>query len=95
MEYEKIKEWLDLLVEDLKRDKEHADFNSQIFCSRGYDNNIPICGIGKIADIMKLSLNEEKEHGSEFGFNYRYSFEYAGVTFVGYECERLEKHVPV
>lgn len=89
MKYEEIKEWLDLLVEDLKRSREHANFNNQIYCCRGYDTTIPIVGIGMVADTIKLPLKEEAVKGA-FGFCYRYSFEYAGVTFASFTNERLE-----
>ena len=95
MEYEKMKEWLDLWVEDFKRIREHKNFNNQISCCIGYSDVITVTGIGMIADIMKIQLKEEQINNSEFGFNYEYSFEYAGATFVSYERERLEKHVPV
>ena len=75
MEYEKIKEWLDLLVEDFKRNNEHADFNSQIYTCHSRDAVHMCRGIEIVANVMGLELRrkdlpyEEYSHESYFIYN--------------------------
>lgn len=75
MEYEKIKEWLDLVSEDFRRTNEHARFNSQIRTCHERDDVHLYSGIEIIAEVMGLELRrrdlpyEEYSHESYFIYN--------------------------
>ena len=79
MEYEKIKEWLDLLVEDFKRTNEHADFNSQIYTCHSRDAVHMGGGIEIVANVMGLELQREDDPYE--GYSHESYFIYEGVKF--------------
>jgi hypothetical protein len=90
MEYEKIKEWLDKLVRNLKEAQELENFNSQIMCCCPCTTIQIYKGIDIIADVMGIELNVEKGWHDEYPF--RYSFVYDGIVFSQIGKERLGKH---
>lgn len=86
MEYTDIKKWLDALVDNLNQRKELVCFNNSIRTHEPV-NDIFIKDIFIVADIMEIELKEQAIENSEV-FNWEYSFNYRGVNFMDYLCER-------
>lgn len=87
MEYEKIKDWLDKLVDNHKELKSLEDYNNQI-CLAAVAYFIQIySGIQMIADVMGFVLNEEERECT--GYPYEYSFYYRGIKFLQINKEKL------
>ena len=93
MEYEKIKEWLDALVENNLEYKRIHAFNSDIETCMAVREYIQLYqNIEMVADCMGLPLKETKHRS---GPGYSYSFVYRDIEFVEYSEERLERYVSV
>lgn len=86
MEYENVKEWLDALVDNLEQRNTLTRFNNSIRTHKP-DDYIPIEDIFLVADIMGIELKERNVENSD-QFNWEYSFEYRGIKFMDYLCER-------
>lgn len=89
MEYEKVKEWLDKLIKNLKEAQENEHFNNQIIAI-GPGEKIQIFrGIEIIADVMGVELKETRICSI---YPFEYSFVYGGVEFHQLSGERLGKY---
>ena len=80
MKYEKIKEWLDKLVDNNVEAKQLEEFNNQISTIFADDYIHIYKGIQIIADVMGIELKERKRECKVFP--YEYFFEYRGIEFV-------------
>lgn len=88
MEYEKIKAWLDALIENMEQAQCLRDFNNQLRTINTKERHIQLFkGIEIAADVMGIPLNEKKVE-LEYG-RYRYSFVYNNTTFTQLTDERL------
>lgn len=79
MEYEKIKEWLDTVVEDFERTNKHAYFNDQINTCHSRDAVHMGSGIEIVADVMGLKLCRVNDPFE--GFSHESYFTYKNVRF--------------
>lgn len=96
MEYEKVKQWLDALIENMEQTQSLRDFNNQLkTCTESRRYIQLFKGIEIAADVMGLPLMEEEVAKTTTYANYpryRYSFVYNNTTFSQIEKERL-RHV--
>lgn len=85
MEYTKIKEWMDKLVDNINGRKVLKDFNNRIMTAQS-DDVLVYEGIDIMASVVGKVLKEEKVDCT--AMQYRYSFEYRGINFETFERQR-------
>lgn len=87
MEFEKVKQWLDDLVDTYKRMNELSTYN-EVISTCIYRESIQLfrC-IDIVADIMGIKLEEKYTADREYPFEY--SFEYRGCKFNQLSQSRL------
>jgi len=89
MNFEDLKEWMNLQVSLFKSAGAARCFNDQIVACCPYGRGIHIyCGLDIIADVLGLELKEKKTGDPQF--EYEYTVFYDGVRFYQIEEERLE-----
>lgn len=92
MEFEKIKAWLDEIVDIVRREIDVECFSNNISLCNAYKYYTQFYqGIDIVADVMGLDLYESQRDDEKY--RYEYSFTYKGVYFTQIEEERLERYV--
>lgn len=92
MEFEKIKAWLDEIVDIVRRERDVECFSNNISLCNAYKYYTQFYqGIDIVADVMGLDLYESQRDDEKY--RYEYSFTYKGVYFTQIEEERLERYV--
>lgn len=87
MEFE-IREWLDAIVDTIKKQERLSDFNKSIKFSEPESAYHVYFGIEIVADLMGLQLKCDFDNRIELP--YCYSFSYRGIEFRQYEAKPLE-----
>ena len=85
---DKIREWLDALVDVFNKQKELMVFNAEIQIGDQYQYYLMKSGINIVADAMGIPLSHEKTNNKRWP--HEYSFFYKGIGFHQYEEQPLE-----
>lgn len=89
MEYYEVKEWLDSIVEVIRKQHQLETLTNSIKTHRVDDNCFLHSGIQIISDVMRIPLSFKELNPNESRFPYRYSFLYRGIEFVQLEEKPL------
>lgn len=86
---DKVKAWLDAIVNNLEESRNLEYFNSRLKANFS-SNSVIIEGIETIADLLQVDVKEEI-HSEEYEIRYWYFFFYRGVKFLEMSRERMER----
>ena len=90
MEYYEVKEWLDAIVDIVRKQHQLETLTNFIKTHSVEDSYFLHAGINIISDIMKIPISCKETKDIGIRFPYRYSFQYRGIDFVQLEEKPLE-----
>lgn len=90
MEYYEVKEWLDGIVDTIRKQHQLEVLTTSIKTHSVEDKYYLHSGIDIVSDVMKIPLVFKDVSGDSYSFKYRYSITYRGIEFVQLAEKLLE-----
>lgn len=90
MEYYEVKEWLDSIVDVIRKQHQLETLTNSIRTHYVDDSYYLSIGIDIVSDIMRLPLFSENREGKDEVYPYHYWIEYRGIKFIQFNEKPLE-----
>lgn len=90
MEYYEVKEWLDAIVDTIRKQHQLETLTTSIRTHYVDDAYFLSKGIEIVSDIMRLQLYSEKREGKDVTYPYHYWIKYRGIKFLQYNEKPLD-----